>query len=167
MNPTGFAPPRHRDLSHTRVASPHLIDDGVSGDARVVHPAVRTRLRRVARAVAAAHVAEDVTLVKRCLAVLRYHGDRLVDGGALWDPAVVVRLRAYRGGKRTREAGNTLPPTQQPASCCRVVLWCCPIGFVWRLLLHHPNHSQSSWGNANAAQNKPCFTRSSSPSYPS
>ena len=41
------------------------------------------------------------------------------------------------------QAGNTLPATQQPASCCPIVL------------LHHPNHSQSSWGDANAAQYKP------------
>ncbi len=47
-------------------------------------------------------------------------------------------------GADSLEAGNTLPATQQPASCCPVLLWHQPIGFVWRLLLQHPN--QSSWG---------------------
>ena len=43
------------------------------------------------------------------------------------------------------EAQNTLPATQQPASCCPVVLLHRPVGFVWRLLLYHPNYSRSTW----------------------
>ncbi len=48
------------------------------------------------------------------------------------------------------EAGNTLPATQQPASCCSIMQH--PIGFVWRLLLRRPNHSRSSWGCTKVAQ---------------
>ncbi len=53
------------------------------------------------------------------------------------------------------QAGNTLPATQQPASCCPVVLGRRPIGFVQRLLLLCPNCSRSGWGVTNAAQYKP------------
>ncbi len=60
------------------------------------------------------------------------------------------------------EAGNALPATQQPVSCCPVMLWHRPIGFVWSLLLHIPitlgavgavqiqPNTNTQWGDATA-----------------
>ncbi len=60
------------------------------------------------------------------------------------------------------QAGNTLPATQQPASCCPVLLWRRPIGFVWgaavalpQLLLEQQGQCKSSlmlkqWGDTTA-----------------
>ncbi len=53
--------------------------------------------------------------------------------------ALSLKWRSHCWKKRLDSwAGNTLPATQQPASCCPIVLWRCPIGFVQRLLLVTP-----------------------------
>ncbi len=44
-------------------------------------------------------------------------------------PPPLSRLMQVDSGDRP-QAGNTLPATQQPASCCPVVLWHCIIGFA-------------------------------------
>ncbi len=55
---------------------------------------------------------------------------------------------------RTR-LGTQLPVMQQPLSCCPLMRWCHPIGFVWKLHLGRCSLCKSSqtltqWGDATA-----------------
>ncbi len=98
-------------------------------------PVLRARRRRSQRATRGGSFKGGITGL----------GDQHNPGSSSGTEATGIRM-AWSPSENYSQAGNTVPATQQPASCCPVVLLRWAIGFVWRLLLCCPYHSRSCWG---------------------